>query len=133
METPNALFQTGSLAGQTPFGVAAMTGDLNLVKVLAPFVDLGGLQIEPLPGKGMTAIGLATMEEKLDVIKFLAQLIGPNASANDSGMPAIFFGIAARKSEAVKLLASLSRNLPTSMWNGFTPLELAEAEGDDKI
>ena len=46
----------------------------------------------------------------------------------------IFFAISNRQPEAVKLLAYLSKNLPTPLVSGlFTPIQIAEGLGADEI
>ena len=81
----------------TPFGIAASNGHLDVVRILAPFVD--------------------------DI----------NVSQNPTGVAPIFYAIWKRQSELVKLLANLSKNLPTPLYGSLTPIGFAEQLGADEI
>ena len=72
---------------------------------------------------------------QLDVIKFLAQFVDPIAPPTDTfkGAAPIIYAICERQSEAVKLLAKLSKNLPTPLYGSLTPIEFAEHLGADEI
>ena len=108
-----------------PFGIAAIEGHLNVVKILAPFIDdLNASQSE----LRLSLIEMAIMKGHLEVIRYLYQFIDINEEHP------IFYAICNRQPEPVKLLANLSKNLPTPLSNGgFTPIELAEELGADEI
>ena len=116
--------------GFTPFGIATCNGHLNVVKILAPFI--GDLNASQSPG-GMTPIAIAAMNGHLEVIRFLSQFVDPTA-LDINGRHPIFIAIMAGQPEAVKLLAYLSKNLPTPLTNGgLTPFEVAELLEADEI
>ena len=112
-----------------------MKGHLNVLKVLVPFVDdLNASQCILESGKGMSALGIAAHAGHLEVIRFLAQLVDPIAAKDKMEDAPIFIAICNRLPEAVKLLAYLSKNLPTPLTTkGFSPIQIAEAIGADEI
>ena len=120
----------------SPCGMASMNGHLNVLKVLVPFVnDLNASQFILKSGKGMSALGIAAHAGHLEVIRFLAQLVDPIAATDEMEDAPIFSAIYNRQPEAVKLLAYLSKNLPTPLTTkgGFSPIQIAEAIGADEI
>ena len=121
----------------TPIGIAANKGHLNVVMILTPFVDdLNPSQFtNPNTGHSFSAMGLAAQNGQLDVIKFLAQFVDPIAPPTDTfkGAAPIIYAICERQSEAVKLLAKLSKNLPTPLYGSLSPIEFAEHLGADEI
>ena len=119
----------------TPFGIAAKNGHLNVVMILAPYVDDLNASQTTDSDSDHSAMGLAAMAGHLEVIKFLAQFVDPTAPLTDTpeGRAPIFHAICRRQSEAVKLLANLSKNLPTPLFGSSTPIEWAEYFGYDEI
>ena len=121
----------------TPFGKAAINGHLNVVKILAPYEDdLNAPQFILNSGERITsAMEIAAMWGHLEVIKFLAQLVDPTAHAAPPSAPMapIYSAILRGQSEAVKLLANLSKHLPTPLLGSLTPIGLAEEIGAEEI
>ena len=117
----------------TPFGIAANKGHLNVVKILTPFVD--DLSASQDSNHSFSAMGMAALNGHLEVINFLAKFVDPSAPPTDTtnGVAPIFNAIMKRQSEAVKLLANLSKHLPTQLFGSFTPIGLAEELGADEI
>ena len=117
----------------TPFGIAANKGHLNVVKILTPFVD--DLSASQDSNHSFSAMGMAALNGHLEVINFLAKFVDPSALPTDTtnGAAPIFNAIMKRQSEAVKLLANLSKHLPTPLFGSFTPIGLAEELGADEI
>ena len=123
--------------GFTPFGMAAHLGHLNVVKILAHFIDDFNASQLPRQGmhredEGMSAIGIAAANGHLEVIRFLSQFVDPTA-LDINGRHPIFIAIMVGQPEAVKLLAYLSKNLPTPLMDGTTPIQLAEIFGANEI
>ena len=121
----------------TPFGIAATNGHLDVVMILAPYVDdLNAPQfIISDFDFGHSAMGLAAKAGHLKVIKFLAQFVDPTAlpSGTTDGEAPIFSAIINGQSEAVKLLANLSKHLPTPLFGSFTPIRWEEERGAEEI
>ena len=128
---------TPPVNNHTPFGRAAKNGHLNVVKILTPYVDdLNASQVIMNSGdRIMSAMQIAATEGHLEVINFLAQFVDPTAppSATTEGKAPIFYAIIERQSEAVKLLANLSKHLPTPLFGSLTPIGLAEEIGAEEI
>ena len=116
--------------GVTSMFLAAAKGRTEIVKVLAPLLANPNTPDD----ENFTPFGIAASNGHLDVVRILAPFVDDiNASQNPEGVAPIFYAIWKRQSELVKLLANLSKNLPTPLYGSLTPIGLAELLGADEI
>ena len=95
--------------------LAAAKGRTEIVKVLAPLLANPNTPSDD----NFTPFGIAASNGHLDVVRILAPFVDDiNASQNPEGVAPIFYAIWKRQSELVKLLANLSKNLPTLLVYG---------------
>ena len=74
------------------------------------------------------------MNGHLDIIRYLAEFVDPTTPVFPEEEALIFRAIYNRQPEVVKLLANLSKNLPTPLTKaGSTPIEVAEFLGHNEI
>ena len=110
--------------------LAAAKGRTEIVKVLAPLLANPNTPDD----ENFTPFGIAASNGHLDVVRILAPFVDDiNASQNPEGVAPIFYAIWKRQSELVKLLANLSKNLPTPLYGSLTPIGFAEQLGADEI
>ena len=91
---------------------AVSRGHAEIVEVLAPLLANPNTPDD----ENFTPFGIAASNGHLDVVRILAPFVDDiNASQNPEGVAPIFYAIWKRQSELVKLLANLSKNLPTPL------------------
>ena len=109
-------------AGQPVLLVAARTGALEVVKVLASAqVDLNRRN-----GAGETAIMLAALQGHIEIVKFL---IGQEAEVNQPGWTALVYAATSGHSEIVKILIDNHAYIDATSPGGVTALMMAVRGG----
>ena len=104
-------------------GIAAMQGDLNIVKILAPITK------HPISWdeNGFNPIHCATLNGHLDILKFLVSFTDdPNFPELKHHITPIIFAAIQGQIEALKILAPLTKNPNEGIYFKRTPLQWAQ-------
>ncbi|KAL6848654.1 hypothetical protein ACP4OV_021237 [Aristida adscensionis] len=114
--------------------LAAISGNLRLVKMMANRVDLreeSGLDVNSRSADGETAVLIATAEGHLPVLRYLLNRGGDPAMPDAMGLTPLHSSAMNGHCDAVRLL--LSNGAPVEpLANDLTPLHFALAEEQDQ-
>ena len=116
--------------GRTPIQMAAIRGHTEIVRILAPFVNI--LFASPIGG---TPLHEAARSGHTEIVKILIPLTDPN-SQDEKGRTPIYWAARRGHTEIVNILAPLialteNPNVPDE--NGNTPMHEAVCKGYTKI
>lgn len=113
------------LAGGGPFQTAARLGKLDAVKCM---VEELGFDVDAGSQDGITALVAATMDERMEVMRYLLDHGADPNKQYSSGFAALHCAATKGRAEAAKLLLSSGASVDIASCDG-TPLHFAAARG----